>query len=143
VLDGGVIMASGVQDFTKRRGESNGIMFLRFHKWIADLTSLGLPDLIQYEQAHMRGGAAAEICIGLQTHTQSFAASHNINCSGVHTATVKKFAAGSAKAQKGKEQSIAFAAKVLGRAPMDDNEADAVVIALWAYREFDPTSNEH
>ena len=31
------MIESGVQDFTKQRGESNGIMFLRFRKWLNNL----------------------------------------------------------------------------------------------------------
>ena len=54
----GKVKESGVQDFTKRRGESNGVLFLRFRKWLSDTCALVKPDLIAYEQAHMRGGDA-------------------------------------------------------------------------------------
>ena len=31
---------SGVQNFSKKRGESNGIMFLRFNAWLREIQKL-------------------------------------------------------------------------------------------------------
>ena len=61
----GRIIESGVQDFAKRRGESNGLMFLRFRAWLSQIIATARPDLIAYERAHHRGGAATEICVNL------------------------------------------------------------------------------
>jgi Holliday junction resolvasome RuvABC endonuclease subunit len=132
-VDSGRVISSGVQDFSKRRGESNGIMFLRFRKWLFSIIELSYPGLIAYERAHFRG-AGTEILVGLQTHTMSIAAELGIETVPVHTAELKKFSTGSGRA--GKDQMVAAAAKILGRPPLDDNEADAVLIALWAEREF-------
>ena len=131
--DSGKVIASGVQDFSKRRGESNGILFLRFRKWLFTMLDLHAPALIVYERAHFRG-AATEILVGLQTHAQAIAAEHGIESTPVHTGEVKKFATGSGRASK--EDMIEAARTKLGRPPVDDNEADAVLIALWAEREF-------
>lgn len=128
----GVVIESGVQDFTKRRGESNGLLFLRARQW---LCSLPRPDLIAYEQAHFRGGAATEICVGLQTRAQEMAAEHGIESAPVPTGTLKKWAAGSGKADK--NMMIAWATEKLGRVPEDDNEADAVAVGLWAAETYD------
>ena len=45
ICDGGEITASGVKDFTKKRGESNGILYLKFRKWLraVSYTHLTLP----------------------------------------------------------------------------------------------------
>ena len=65
----GARIESGVQDFSKKRGESNGMLFLNFNHWLSRIVNAtaGIPtpvDLLVYEQAHYRGGAATEICVG-------------------------------------------------------------------------------
>jgi Holliday junction resolvasome RuvABC endonuclease subunit len=138
ILQDGQVIASGVQDFSKRRGESNGILFLRFRKWLLDLlnTVPEKPMVIAYEGAHFRGGAPTEVCVGLQTHCQSIAAELGIESTRVHTMTLKKYACGTGKANKVAMMKIA--ARFLGREPIDDNEADAVHLARWAECEFLP-----
>jgi len=59
---------SGVQVFDVRRGESPGMRYLRFNRWLEELTgATPKPDLIAYEQPHHRGGAATEIAAGFST----------------------------------------------------------------------------
>lgn len=135
-VEDGNVKESGVQDFTKRRGESNGVLFLRFRKWLSDTCALVRPDLIAYEQAHMRGGAATEICVGLQTRAQEAAAELRIESVPVHTATLKKWATGSAKAEKA--AMMVKAATIINRPPVDDNEADAVCLGVCTAQSFDP-----
>lgn len=137
VAQDGKILASGVQDFSKRRGESNGILFFRFRKWMAELmrTCPAEPSVVVYERAHYRGGAATEICVGLQTHAQGMAAELGIESAGVTTGELKAFACGYG-GRKTKEDVMRKAEGVLGRKPLDDNEADAVFAALWGEREF-------
>ena len=132
----GNIIASGVQDFTKKRGESNGLMFLRFRKWLQELIKLSSEPvkLIGYEQAHFAGGGPTEICVGLQTHAQSMAAELEIESAPVHTGTLKKFATGSGRASK--DDMIAAASLILKRRPLDDNEADAVHLSLYLYNFY-------
>jgi Holliday junction resolvasome RuvABC endonuclease subunit len=135
VRDGRVI-ESGVQDFSKRRGESNGLLFLRARKWLAGFDR---PDLVAYERAHFRGGAATEICVGLQTRAQEQAAEWGVESAPVATGTLKAWAAGSGRADKA--AMISWAASKLGRQPEDDNEADAVAVGLWAASEYDGGCN--
>lgn len=132
----GTIVESGVQSFAKKRGESNGLLFLRFRRWVTEMAAhLTDPiNLIAYEQAHFRGGAATEICVGLQTRAQELAAERGIESAPVGTMTLKKFATGKGNADKA--AMMAQAAVILGRAPIDDNEADAVLVARWAAQEF-------
>ena len=134
VRDGRVI-ESGVQDFTKRRGESNGLLFLRARKWLSEFGQPAHPDLVAYEAAHFRGGAATEICVGLQTRAQEQAAVWGVESAPVATGTLKRWATGKGSADKA--AMIAWAAGKLGRQPEDDNEADAVAVGLWAAGQFD------
>ena len=131
----GQVVASGVQDFSKRRGESNGLMFLRFRNWLyANFKQGAAPSIMAYERAHMRGGAATEVCMGFQTHAQSFAAEINAEMAPVPTTTLKKWATGHGKADK--EAMKYRAASFIGRDPIDDNEADAILVAAWAISEY-------
>lgn len=57
---------SGVQTFDVKRGENPGMRFLRCCGWLNEMIQLlGSVDLIVYEQAHHRGGAATACCDGL------------------------------------------------------------------------------
>lgn len=127
------VIESGVQDFSKKRGESNGLVFLRFRKWIASTIQQGA-ELVAYEQAHHRGGAATELCVNLTGRVQEACAALHIECATVRTMTLKKFATG--KGNAGKPEMIAAAHPVIGRPPIDDNEADAVHVARWAAEEY-------
>ena len=137
----GVLVESGVQDFTKQRGETNGLLFLRFRNWLNALVAQAgqgvKPEgiLIAYERAHFRGGAATEIGVGLQTRVQETAASEGIEAAPVHTGTLKKWATGNGAA--GKATMIEAAKLYMRREPLDDNEADAVLVAAWAASVYD------
>ena len=133
LVDGGKVVESGVQDFAKRRGESNGLMFLRFRKWLDNLIDTARPELLAYERAHHRGGAATEICVNLAGRVQEAAEAWNIECAAYHTSEIKRRATG--KGGAGKPEMMEAAAKLLGRPPLDDNEADACFIALLAHDE--------
>lgn len=130
----GTIFESGVQDFSKRRGESNGAMFLRFRQWLYELMTHCTIQFVAYELAHHRGGAATEIGVNLAGRVQEQCAALNIEYVGVHTGTLKKWATGSGTASK--EQMMARAVTFLGRPPVSDDEADAVMIALWAHENY-------
>lgn len=130
----GTIYESGVMDFSKRRGESNGAMFLRFRVWLSDILKINSIAFIAYEQAHHRGGAATEISVNLTGRVQEQCAALGLEYVAVHTATLKKWATGSGRAEKA--QMMARVVPLLGRAPIDDNEADAVLIAMWAHENY-------
>lgn len=132
LIKDGRIYESGVQDFSKRRGESNGAMFYRFRNWLASMMD-GV-SFVVYELAHHRGGAATEICVNLTGRVQEACAERNIEYTAVHTGTLKKWACGSGKADKG--QMMARAAAILGREPVDDNESDAALMGAWAWEEY-------
>ena len=128
----GGAMNSGMQDFSLKRGESAGMKFLRFRAWLDVMQALLNPiDVLYYEQAHHRGGAATQSAYGLITDVLAFAAQHNIQTSAIHTGTLKKYATGRGNAKK---PEMIEAARKLGFDPKDDNEADAILIrefAMW------------
>lgn len=139
-LDGTV--ESGVEDFSLRRGESPGARFLRFRRWLVDVSELatrttGRPiELITYEQPHHRGGHATEVAHGFSTRLQEHAAgTEGCECVSIHTATAKKWATG--KGNAGKPEMIAAARKRWGLEPQDDNHADALCILAWALETYE------
>lgn len=128
------VVESGVQDFSKTRGESNGAMFLRFRRWLLMMVTDYPVSLVVYEQAHHRGGASTEIGVNLTGRVQEICSECKIEYTTVHTGTLKKFATGSGTASK--DDMIKAAKKLLGREPIDDNEADAVLMAKWASENY-------
>ena len=125
---------SGVIDFALKRGESPGMRFLRCRAWLNEMLKLlGKIDIIVYEQAHHRGGAATAVCVGLITEVQAFAAEHDIELMPVHTATLKKFATGSGRADK---KDMVQAAQKRGWNPQDHNEADASLLLEYGLNEL-------
>ena len=127
---------SGVQVFDAKRGESPGMRFLRCRGWLSEmLTLLGGVDVIVYEQAHHRGGAATACCVGLVSMVQAFAAEHGIELMTVHTGELKRWATGKGNAGK---PAMMKAARARGWNPVDDNEADAQLLLEFTKQQLLP-----
>ncbi|MGH7731553.1 MAG: hypothetical protein ACRENJ_09940, partial [Candidatus Eiseniibacteriota bacterium] len=126
-LSSGAGLESGVQAFDLKRGESPGMRYIRFRRWLEEVGA-GV-ELIVYEAAHHRGGAATEIAAGLTTRVQEFCAGRGLEHASVHTATLKKWTTG-----KGNADKVAMLEAVARRwKPCeDDNEADAVALLYYA-----------
>ena len=133
LYDGNI--SSGVQEFGLKRGESAGMRFLRYRAWLKTMEEFcpNEVELIVYEQAHHRGGAATQLCVGLVTDTLAFAADIGAETMPVHSAVLKKWATG--KGNSNKEKMI-DAAKAMGCRPKDDNEADAFLLLKYAMDEL-------
>ncbi len=128
---------SGVQVFDVKRGESPGMRYLRFNCWLEDVAAgRWKPDVIVFEQAHHRGGAATGVAAGFSTRVLEFCARYGIEHPSVHTATLKKFATGKGNADKG--AMVEEARKRFGPDLEDDNEADALWLLEYARREIVP-----
>lgn len=129
------VIESGVEDFKKKRGESNGMVFIKFRKWISDmLTFAPQIGLVIYEQAHHKGGAATNLLVGLTTRVEEACDEHEIQYSTVRTTTLKLEMTGHGNA--GKPEMISASEKFLGRRPIDDNEADAVLISVYGAKMY-------
>jgi Holliday junction resolvasome RuvABC endonuclease subunit len=124
---------SGVQVFDVKRGESPGMRFIRFNRWLHETLNAVKPELIVYEQAwgNMRSGTAAEVALGLATRVQEACALHKIEHQPIHGTTLKKWTAGSGNA--GKPQMISAVNERFGPPFItDDNEADARALLEYA-----------
>ena len=132
---------SGVQVFDVKRGESPGMRYLRFNRWLDEALRPTVPPrnstLLVYEQTHQRGGPATEVAAGFATRVQEFAAAHGLEHTAVHSATLKKWATGSGRA--GKPEMVEAARRLQpGEEIIDDNHADAICLLHYALAELVP-----
>lgn len=116
--------ASGVQDFAPRRGDSPGMRWIEFRAWLNRLLDSAPAEIIAYEQAHHRGGAATHVAHALIGAVETIAAERKIELTSRHTATIKKHALGKGRGDK-EAMKVAAESKWPGRAFVDDNEVDA------------------
>lgn len=132
VEDTGAVIASGVWTLAdpKRTGESRGMRYIRFRHHLAETIEAYHPAMVCHEQTLLRGGAATEIANGLKALILEAAAERGLEVSCVHTTELKKWATGSGRAEKPDMMDAALF--LSGRSPCDDNEADAILIGLWA-----------
>jgi hypothetical protein len=130
---------SGVQVFDVKRGESPGMRFFKFNKWLFQIAmriDRREPLLVVFEQAHHRGGAATECAAGFSTRVLEFCAVHGFEHTSVHSATLKKFATGYGGKGAGKSAMIEAARTKLGVVYEDDNECDARWLLEYAKKEI-------
>ena len=125
---------SGAALFERKRGASAGMRFIDFNKWLREIMDAVKPDVVVYEMAHHRGGAATEILVGFTTRIQEECERRGIEYLGVHTGTLKKEVLGSGRADK--SDSIKFAEKYLGRKVGGDDESDAVCLLAYAEKKL-------
>ena len=125
---------SGTMTLDLKRGESPGMRFVRFNKWLKEMLDDHTPELVIYEQAHHRGGAATELCVGLVTRVQEACSERSINYQKLHSNTLKKFATGSGRASK--DDMLARAREHWGWNIEDHNQADALWLMEWAKKEY-------
>jgi Holliday junction resolvasome RuvABC endonuclease subunit len=122
------------------------MLFLNFNRWLEGQLALNqvMPparcvDLIVFEQAHHRGGAATEIAVGLMTRVLEYGARYGIDHTSVHSMTLKKWATG--RGNVGKEEMKAAANGLLRDQHRmdiieDDNEADAICLLFHAIEKY-------
>lgn len=132
-------LESGVQAFDVRRGESPGMRYLRFRRWLEDMAQLVAPELVIYEQPFlMRSGHAAEIALGLATRVQELCALRAIEHQAINGSRLKKWTTGRGNAGK-PEMMAAVAYK--WKTVTDDNEADAIALLYYARAELVPAGH--
>lgn len=136
-LGTGRIIASGMRNLTPK--SSIPMKFQILAELIGGLHKQHTLGAVIVEAPNPFGARSMEntrIALGLSTHAEFLTATLGLSfLQPLSTSTLKKHAAtliGDAKATKGKQQAIQAATSLLGRAPVDDNEADAVVLAHWA-----------
>ena len=138
--ENGGILGSGVWHLADRNrtGESRGMRYVRFEAFLKKAIEQWKPDLIVHEQTLLRGGAATEIANGLKAFVLKVASVYGIEVSCVHTSELKHWATGDGRADKDAMVRAAEGFRLFqwqgsGNHPLiDDNEADATLIGLWA-----------
>lgn len=135
---------SGVRTFDVKRGESPGMRYLNFNRWLDTMACLEAAggrtdtyralDLVVYEQTHQRGGAATEVAAGFATRVQEFCARYGIDHAAVHSATLKKWTTGHGNAKKA--DMVLAVMNRWGRRVDTDDEADAIALLYFAKEQL-------
>lgn len=128
------ITESGVMDFSLKRGESQGMVFVRFNAWLKKMIAHHLPGVVIYEMPHHRGGPATQLLYGMTTRIQERCDLCNIQYTAIHSATLKKFATGSGRANK--EEMTREARTKWEKPYIEDDEADALWMMEWGKKEL-------
>lgn len=122
---------SGTMSFRSGRYEGGGMRYLRFRSWLNELASrAGQIETVHFEEVrrHARTNAA-HIFGGFLAHLSSWCEAEMVAYQGVPVGTIKRFIAGKGNADK---QAVIAAVRARGFDPVDDNEADALAILVWA-----------
>jgi Holliday junction resolvasome RuvABC endonuclease subunit len=132
-LQEGLRYESGYESFAIGRGESPGMRYVAFNRWLNLIVPPTL-ELVVYEQPFaMRSGQAAEIALGFATRVQELCAQRHIEHSAVNGSRLKKWATGHGNAKK---TDMMEAVARRWRRVDDDNEADAVALLHYALAEI-------
>lgn len=131
---------SGVQDFTPRRGDSPGMKWLEFRAWLRRFLAAAPTQVVAYEMAHHRGGAATHSAHALIGQLEAVvaeqcAAGTMLEITSRHSATIKKHALGSGRGDKD-GMFAAARAKWSDRTLADHNEADALWLLDLVMRDY-------
>ncbi|MBF0417966.1 MAG: hypothetical protein HQL86_06940 [Magnetococcales bacterium] len=120
------VVASGTQSFVQRRYDGGGMLYLRFRKWLDDMSRLVTIREIHYEEVRRHMGVdAAHVYGGIMATLTSWCEEHEIPYRATPVATIKKHATGKGNASKG---DVIAAMQAKGHTPGDDNEADALAL---------------
>jgi hypothetical protein len=122
---------SGTVSFRPSRYDGGGIRYLRFRGWLEGIANdAGSIGVIHYEEIRRHISTdSAHVYGGLLATLTSWCEQNSIAYQGVPVGTIKRFIAGKGNADK---QAVIAAVRERGFSPIDDNEADAIAILLWA-----------
>ena len=104
---------------------------MRFRNWLNQLhADSETISAVYFEEVRRHAGTdAAHIYGGFLACLGAWCEEHAIAYQGVPVGTIKRFATGKGNADKA---GVIDAMRARGYAPVDDNEADAIAILLWA-----------
>jgi Holliday junction resolvasome RuvABC endonuclease subunit len=122
---------SGTADFKPHRFEGGGMRYLRFERWLDETLRLaGDVEAVYFEEVRRHAGVdAAHAYGGFLAGLTAWCEENAIAYQGVPVGTWKRHACGKGNADKA---AVIAAVQDRGFAPVDDNEADAIAILLWA-----------
>lgn len=129
-LIGGIIQ-SGTVSFRPSRYDGGGMRYLRFQRWLDTLAhdGGGLGTIYFEEVRRHVGTDAAHLYGGFLATLTSWCERELVAYQGVPVGTIKRFATGKGNAGK---DAVLTAIRLRGYQPVDDNEADAIALLLWA-----------
>jgi Holliday junction resolvasome RuvABC endonuclease subunit len=135
-LGSGERYESGVQAFDLKRGESPGMRYVRFRRWLEEV--LPSVELVVYEQvvpapAKFGGASARELAYNFAGRVQEVCALRGIEHTNVWPSSLKKWTTGKGNASK--ELMVAFVV-AKWKPVRDDNEADAIALLHYAQAEI-------
>lgn len=117
-------------DCSVRRGESNGMRFLRFRRYLAQVLDDGPVRIVGYERPGvLKSGPAYAVLYGLVAEVESACTERRIDYLGVRPSELKKLALGKGGGPGTDKKAMVAAAKA--RWPsieMTDNIADALFV---------------
>lgn len=125
------LITVGTTSFRPGRFDGGGMRYLRFSNWLTEIDRLSGPiAAIWFEEVRRHVGTdAAHVYGGLMATLTAWAELRGIPYQGVPVGTIKRHATGKGNADK---QAMIAAARARGFSPVDDNDADAIAILLWA-----------
>jgi hypothetical protein len=124
-------ITSGTVSFRPGRYDGGGMRYVRFRAWLERLAAdVGPIGVIYFEEVRRHLGTdAAHIFGGLLATLTCWAQTRGVPYQGVPVGTIKRHATGKGNALK---EAMIAAVRGHGFRPLDDNEADAIAILLWA-----------
>ncbi|MBB4267717.1 crossover junction endodeoxyribonuclease RuvC [Roseospira visakhapatnamensis] len=127
----GRVAASGTQPFNTGRFDGGGMRYLRFRHWLDEVLVRVGGELaaVHFEEVRRHAATdAAHVYGGLLATLTAWCEERRIPYQGVPVGTWKRHIVGKGNASKDK---VKAEVDRRGFAPSDDNEADAIAIALW------------
>ncbi|MBB4287680.1 crossover junction endodeoxyribonuclease RuvC [Roseospira goensis] len=126
------IITSGTLTMAAGRFDGGGMRFLKFRRWLDTLLAElgGEITALHFEAVRRHAGTdAAHVYGGLQAVLTSWCEEKQVPYSGVGVGVWKRHVVGKGNASK---DDVKHELRRRGHDPADDNEADAIAIALWA-----------
>ena len=124
------VVVSGTMTFRSGRYEGGGMRFLRFRAWLDEIARCHGIGIVYFEEVRAHAGTdAAHIYGGFLAHLTAWCEQRAAPYQGVPVATIKRHVTGKGNAAK---DAVIAAVRSRGYQPIDDNEADALAILLWA-----------
>ncbi len=129
------VVNSGSISFALSRFEGRGMQFLKFKRFLTELTNVVAPGVLALEEVRRHLGVdAAHAYGGYLAHVSALCEELDIPHTGVPVGTIKKFATGKGNANK--EEMIIRAGELFpDQEIVDDNQADALCILQYAIKE--------
>jgi Holliday junction resolvasome RuvABC endonuclease subunit len=129
-------ITNGSVSFATNKLAGFGVRFLNFRNWLVEMLSKHKIDMVVFEDVRNHAGVyAAHAYGGFAAILTSVCETLKIPYRGFGVKTIKKFVTGSGNASgatTASKQDVINAVRTRGYDPIDDNEADAIALALLA-----------